>query len=510
MIIFYFLIIVFLISSRPFHVVSFSITHFCQLDFSLDYYSLIFTKVLAIISSSVLLWSYSYLGSEPAYLRFFFLILRFLFSIFLLIFATSLLSLFIGWDLLGFTSFFLVAFYGNQSCHSAAMLTGLSNRVGDCFFFLLIGICPARGFSLSWASFVLIVLVGITKSAQLPFSSWLPAAMFAPTPVRALVHSSTLVTAGVYLLFRFGPLHSESLFWIGVLTSLAGGYAAIIECDIKKVIAYSTLSQLGILMSGLGLGLRTLTYYHLLSHAVIKALMFVSIGILIHSYYGSQEARSCTRLSYASGLTSVILALRSIGLAGFTFTTGYYSKEPILESGYCQGFSLPCLIFLYFSFALTIGYLLRLCVVLGSVGVATAASLTRVGTRQVQTLSVCILLLAMLLQAHMLSIRGPVYIRLLFKSDKFLVFLALISGGVLRYCASLSYLSCLSPLRYLNASVLGYGVFSSHFNKSMFLEVSSLQAFSVGESRAVVFHLTSTSLITSKLLLFLILVFCLT
>ena len=399
MIIFYFLIIVFLISSRPFHVVSFSITHFCQLDFSLDYYSLIFTKVLAIISSSVLLWSYSYLGSEPAYLRFFFLILRFLFSIFLLIFATSLLSLFIGWDLLGFTSFFLVAFYGNQSCHSAAMLTGLSNRVGDCFFFLLIGICPARGFSLSWASFVLIVLVGITKSAQLPFSSWLPAAMFAPTPVRALVHSSTLVTAGIYLLYRFGPLHSESLLWIGVITSLAGGLAASLECDIKKVIAYSTLSQLGILMSGLGLGLRTLTYYHLLSHAVIKALIFISIGMLIHSYYGSQEARSCTRLYYVSGLTTIALALSAIGLAGFTFTTGYYSKEPLLEAGYLRGVSLPALFVLYLSFALTLRYLLRLGVVLTSLSVGTAASVARVGSSPFLFLSTGILIATMFLQA---------------------------------------------------------------------------------------------------------------
>jgi NADH-ubiquinone oxidoreductase chain 5 len=399
MLIFYLLLIVLMFLSMPSLVVSYSITQSCQLVFSLDYNSLLFSKVLIIISISVLLWSYSYLDSEPVYIRFFSLILRFLFSIFILIFATSLLSLFIGWDLLGFTSFFLVAFYGNQNSHMAAMLTGLSNRVGDCFFFLLIALCLAGGFSLTEYSFVLILLVGITKSAQLPFSSWLPAAMFAPTPVRALVHSSTLVTAGIYLLYRFGPLHSESLLWIGVITSLAGGIAASLECDIKKVIAYSTLSQLGILMSGLGLGLRTLTYYHLLSHAVIKALIFISIGMLIHSYYGSQEARSCTRLYYASGLTTIALALRAIGLAGVTFTTGYYSKEPLLESGYLRGVSFPALIVLYLSFALTLRYLLRLGVVLTSVGVGTTSSVAGVGSSPVLLLSSGILIVTMLLQA---------------------------------------------------------------------------------------------------------------
>jgi len=491
-------------------VVSFSITQSCQLVFSIDYNSLLFSKVLIVISVSVLLWSYSYLGSEPVFIRFFFLVLRFLFSIFILIFATSLLSLFIGWDLLGFTSFFLVAFYGNQNSHKAAMLTGLSNRVGDCFFFFLIAICLTGGTSIPWSSFVLILLVGITKSAQLPFSSWLPAAMFAPTPVRALVHSSTLVTAGIYLLYRFGTLHSAILLWIGVITSLAGGIRACLDCDIKKVIAYSTLSQLGILMSGLGLGLRSITYYHLLAHAVIKALIFISIGILIHRYYGSQEARSCTRLHYASGLTSVRLAIRAIGLAGVTFTTGYYSKEALLEAGFMRGFSLFALMLLYFSIALTIGYLVRLVVVLGSSGFPTAVLVSRVGSRPVQSISLGFLVATLLLQALSFRSAGPLTTRWLSASDKVLVYVALVCGGAVRFFASLSSLSCLRPLFFLNAPVQGYGVLSYPIAKSMFLEVSCLQAFSVGASQATASQLTSTSLITSKLLLYLILIFCIT
>jgi len=491
-------------------VVSFSITQSCQLVFSIDYNSLLFSKVLIVISVSVLLWSYSYLGSEPVFIRFFFLVLRFLFSMFILIFATSLLSLFFGWDLLGFTSFFLVAFYGNQNSHMAAMLTGLSNRIGDCFFFFLIALCLTDGTCIPWSSFVLILLVGITKSAQLPFSSWLPAAMFAPTPVRALVHSSTLVTSGIYLLYRFGPVHSETLLWIGVLTSLAGGVSACIECDIKKVIAYSTLSQLGILMSGLGLGLRSFTYYHLLAHAVIKALIFISIGILIHRYYGSQEARSCTRLHYASGLTSVRLAIRAIGLAGITFSTGYYSKEALLEAGFMRGYSLAALVLLYFSIALTIGYLVRLGVVLGSAGFPTAALVARVGSRPVQSLSLGFLVATLLLQA--LSFRNSCLLttRWLSVSDKVLVYVALVCGGVFRYFASLSSLSCLRPLFFLNGTVQGYGLFSTPIAKSMFLEVSCLQAFSVGASQAAVSRLSSSSVFTSKLLLYLILIFCIT
>jgi len=351
-------------------------------------------------------------------------------------------------------------------------------------------------------------LVGITKSAQLPFSAWLPAAMFAPTPVRALVHSSTLVTAGIYFLYRFGPLHSLSLLWIGVITSLAGGLAASLECDIKKVIAYSTLSQLGILMSGLGIGLRTLTFNHLLSHAVIKALIFISIGILMHSYYGSQEARSFSRLHYASGLTSVALALSAIGLAGITFTTGYYSKEPLLEAGYTRGLSLLALVVLYISFSLTLGYLLRLGVVLGSAEASPCRLVARVGSRPIQSVSLGILVVTMFLQALRFRSCGPLTSRWLSISDKLLLYLALFGGGVLRYYSSLSSYSCLRPIFFLNATVQGYGVCATSISKSMSLEVVSIQGFAGGCRHGLVDNLSSPSLLTSKLLLYLIFIFC--
>jgi len=508
MIIFYFLLIVFLVLRRPFQLVSYSFTQTCQLVFSLDLNSLLFSKILIIISIAVLLWSYYYLGSEPVYIRFFYLILRFLFSMFILIFATSLLGLLIGWDLLGFTSFFLVAFYGNQSSHAAAILTGLTNRVGDCFFFLLLAICFTGGYSLTWASFVLILLIGITKSAQLPFSAWLPAAMFAPTPVRALVHSSTLVTAGVYLLYRYRPLHSETLLWIGVLTSLFGGLAACTESDIKKVIAYSTLSQLGILMSGLGIGLRRLTFNHLLSHAVIKALIFMRIGTLMHSYYGSQEARSCSRLPYSSGFTTVILGLSALGLAGITFSTGYYSKEPLLEAGYLRGLSLFSLVTLYLSISVTLGYLLRLGIVLGSSEVSCTVSVARVGSRPILLVSMGILLVTMFFQALSFRCEGPLTSVWVSALDKLLLYPAMFCGGVLGYYSTFSTGFCPLPNFYLNARVQGYGVCSLSLSKSMFTEVACVQAFSGGRTQDLISKLSSTTILSSKLLLCLIFIFC--
>lgn len=351
-------------------------------------------------------------------------------------------------------------------------------------------------------------MVGITKSAQLPFSAWLPAAMFAPTPVRALVHSSTLVTAGIYLLYRFGPLHSVSLLWIGVITSLAGGLAAILECDIKKVIAYSTLSQLGILMSGLGIGLRSLTFNHLLSHAVIKALIFISIGILMHSYYGSQEARSFSILHYASGFTTITLALRALGLAGMTYTTGYYSKEPLLEAGYARGLSSVALFFLYISFSLTLGYLLRLGVALGSTKASTSCLVARVGSSPIQTVSLGILVVTMLIQALSFRNDGPLTTRWLSVSDKLLLYLAMFGGGVLRYYSSLASMPCLRPNFYLNATVQGYGACTTTISKSMCLEVFGVQAFSGGVRHAMVVNMSSSYLLSSKLLLYLIFIFC--
>jgi len=266
--------------------------------------------------------------------RFMILVFAFLFSMFLLVFSQNLLLLFVAWDLLGFSSLFLVFFYRSPSSLSGGILTGLTNRFGDVLFLLFFGLSPC---STSWPMsriVLLLVVVSITKSAQLPFSAWLPAAMLAPTPVSALVHSSTLVTAGVYLLFRFYPLDSPALSFIGSLTMILAGVAAFFEVDIKKIIALRTLSHLGIIVSSLGLGERFLGFAHLNIHASFKALLFLASGSLIHSTFGRQEARSMGGLVSSSALVLICFIVSCLSMLGFVFLSGFVSKEAILRSTY--------------------------------------------------------------------------------------------------------------------------------------------------------------------------------
>merc|ERR1712212_1470477 len=216
------------------------------------------------------------------------------------------------------------------------------------------------GLHLSALVTALLYVISMTKSAILPFSAWLPAAIYAPTPVSALVHSSTLVTAGIYLLFRFSVLPSQILVSLGILTSLLGGLAGSLENDIKKIIAFSTLSQLGLIITGLGLGLRNCTFNHILSHAIIKATLFLAIGVVIHSQYGSQELRSCSALSSSSPATFFTLAISFMGLSGLTFTSGYFTKDKLLEAGFCNTWNLVALALFYLSVGLTVSYLLVL------------------------------------------------------------------------------------------------------------------------------------------------------
>jgi len=428
---------------------------------------------------------------------------------FLLIFASNLISLLIGWDLLGFTSFFLVSYYGNSSSHSSALLTGLSNRLGDCFYFLIIAYCLTGTSFVSHASVVLIVLVAITKSAQLPFSSWLPAAIFAPTPVRALVHSSTLVTAGIYLLFRFGPLDLSLILEVGVMTSLAGGLAACLEKDIKKIIAYSTLSQLGILMSGLGLGSRSLTFNHLVSHAVIKALIFLCVGILIHTYYGSQEARSCARLPSSSALTRVSFTLRALGLAGLTFTSGYFTKEMILESGYCRYIRLIALFLFYISIGLTIAYLARLCLVFRNSEISTSSMVRSVGNSPILSLSILILVVTILYQAFEFKSTDKLSFFALLKIDKIILYLTIFLGLFLGFGLRGGVRYRLSVLSSLNVGVGGLAWVPSLLSKTLHLENVGLQSFAVGSSTLLVRKSLRSDVINVKSILLLILVFCL-
>nr|YP_009654180.1 NADH dehydrogenase subunit 5 [Cypridina dentata]QCG82520.1 NADH dehydrogenase subunit 5 [Cypridina dentata] len=316
----------------------------------MDSMSCLFAGVVMYISGLVSLYGEWYVGNKG---RFFILVFLFVFSMVLLIVSPSFFVFMWGWDLLGLVSYCLVIYYQDVGTYNAGMITALSNRVGDSALLFVMVIYSSVG---SWDFSIfpgdkilltLIVLVGITKSAQLPFCAWLPAAMAAPTPVSALVHSSTLVTAGVYLLIRYlGDEGSLVLTFLGLVTSCIAGFNAMIGFDFKKIIALSTLSQLGLMMTSIGLGYSTLAYYHLLTHAVVKALLFLSAGGFIHNSFGLQDIR----LVFGSGRNypwlSGCLLYSSLALSGLPFLACFYSKEPILQESLGWGGLIVVLLFM--------------------------------------------------------------------------------------------------------------------------------------------------------------------
>jgi NADH-ubiquinone oxidoreductase chain 5 len=210
----------------------------------------------------------------------------------------------------------------------------------------------------------LVVLAAMTRSAQIPFSSWLPAAMAAPTPVSALVHSSTLVTAGVYLLIRFSPSFS---YWLNVflllvsgLTIFMAGLGANFEFDLKRIIALSTLRQLGLMIMTISIGLSGLAFFHLLTHALFKALLFMCAGGVIHSIGDSQDIRFMGGISVYIPFTSSCLMVSNFALCGMPFLAGFYSRDFILEMfsmGYVNMFGF---FLLFLSTGLTVCYSFRL------------------------------------------------------------------------------------------------------------------------------------------------------
>lgn len=184
--------------------------------------------------------------------------------------------------------------------------------------------------------------------------------MLAPTPVSALVHSSTLVTAGVYLLYRYAPSSCSFLVYVGILTTLVAGFAALLECDIKKIIALSTLSQLGLIISSLGVGERGLCFAHLNTHAAFKALLFLAVGTVIHSIYGSQEPRYLVSLASSSAFILVVLVGGALSICGLVFLSGIVTKEAILEGCFSSGTRLIRLLLFYLGIFLTLAYRLQL------------------------------------------------------------------------------------------------------------------------------------------------------
>jgi len=309
---------------------------------SIDLYTISFFILLGIVRGCVIIWSYHYMDGELAYKRFICLLIGFIIRMVFLIFFSNLVMTLIGWDGLGLTSFLLVIYYKNRKCLGSGMITGLTNRLGDCFFLCGLGFAVAHGNHAILLS--LLTVLSLTKSAQVPFSAWLPSAMAAPTPVRALVHSSTLVTAGVYVLIRYCHSDAGTLINIGTLTMVMAGAVACAERDLKKVVALSTLSQLGLIIVSLGAYEKSYCFFHIISHAFFKALLFICVGTCIHFVYGTQDFRSFNSL-WTSLMLSTFITVSSLSLMGFFFTAGFFSKESILELLYFGGFGSWSLFF---------------------------------------------------------------------------------------------------------------------------------------------------------------------
>uniref|UniRef100_A0AAU6QGJ2 NADH-ubiquinone oxidoreductase chain 5 n=1 Tax=Prionospio plumosa TaxID=3050096 RepID=A0AAU6QGJ2_9ANNE len=339
-----------------------------------DPYGTLLSIVVLLISANVMIFTHSYMSEDPFMSRFVILVLLFVASMNLLIFIPNLITLLIGWDGLGLTSFLLVIYYQNPKSLGAGMITALTNRIGDVLILISIAWTLNIGnwnlLYLSSSPFlpmisVALMVAAMTKSAQMPFSSWLPAAMAAPTPVSALVHSSTLVTAGVFLLFRFYPFLSSFLWFnklllmVATLTTLMAGLSANTECDMKKIIALSTLSQLGVMMVSLGLGCPLLAFFHLITHALFKALLFLCAGTLIHLHHHSQDLRYMGNLPKQAPSIIAPMMVSNLALCGAPFLAGFYSKDAILEYSLFSPTSFIIIILFFFATGLTVSYTIR-------------------------------------------------------------------------------------------------------------------------------------------------------
>nr|YP_010454108.1 NADH dehydrogenase subunit 5 [Heteroteuthis hawaiiensis]QXJ42098.1 NADH dehydrogenase subunit 5 [Heteroteuthis hawaiiensis] len=315
-------------------------------DLLFDWMSCSFSGLVCFISGCVMIFSLSYMHGDINSYRFILTVMFFVLSMNFLIFIPSLISLLLGWDGLGLVSFCLVIYYQNNKSLAAGMLTVLMNRVGDCFILGSISVLVILGhwnimcfwgFTGFEVVNFFIMIAGMTKSAQIPFSSWLPAAMAAPTPVSALVHSSTLVTAGVFLFIRFFN-YLSMYYWfnvfmvyISIMTTIMSGVCALYEYDMKKIIALSTLSQLGVMMMSMGLGLPMMALFHLYTHAMFKALLFMCGGNIIHCFNGKQDMRQIGNVSKLLPISCMFLNISNMALCGMPFLAGFYSKDLIIE-----------------------------------------------------------------------------------------------------------------------------------------------------------------------------------